>query len=89
MPDYGTVRNTGSLPLEQDSIVSETGQRSPWSVRDRPSEESNEEACIPWVSFPSTHVRSLHHPGDGVETLHTPYMRSMRLIGNSNPRYRW
>lgn len=25
----------------------------------------------------------------GVEALATPQMRSMRLIGNSNPRYRW
>lgn len=25
----------------------------------------------------------------GVEALVTPQMRSMRLIGNSNPRYRW
>jgi cation diffusion facilitator family transporter len=27
--------------------------------------------------------------GDGGEVLMTPQMRSMRLIGNSNPRYRW
>ncbi len=26
---------------------------------------------------------------DGAEVLMTPQMRSMRLIGNSNPRYRW
>ena len=25
----------------------------------------------------------------GVEVLTTPQMRSMRLIGNSNPRYQW
>ena len=32
---------------------------------------------------------SMMSGSDGAEILMTPQMRSMRLIGNSNPRYRW
>ena len=34
-------------------------------------------------------VRRMSGLGDGGEVLMTPQMRSMRLIGNSNPRYQW
>ena len=34
-------------------------------------------------------IRRKQTINDGVEVLMTPQMRSMRLIGNSNPRYQW
>lgn len=43
----------------------------------------------PAKSRPGRGMRRMSGYSDGGEVLMTPQMRSMRLIGNSNPRYRW
>ncbi|MCJ1227390.1 hypothetical protein MMC12_004045 [Toensbergia leucococca] len=81
----------GFLPLSED-VVSTRGQRLPSLIQRRSSigqlgparrqsmyQDPNEESDLERDSRIS----------NGAHILMTPQMRSMRLIGNNNPRYKW
>lgn len=75
----GSVREAVPRADDEEAILglSNAGQHSDWSVfrapRDDPSDEPQRRAEERRMSA----------------VLNTPQVRSMRLIGNSNPRYRW
>lgn len=58
---------------EEDSGLERDGDTGPSPAKSRPGRD----------------MRRMSGYSDGGEVLMTPQMRSMRLIGNSNPRYRW
>ncbi len=93
----------GFIPLNEESPLSTRGQRLPellqhrsstnLGLRDRRNSfaKSDEEARGP---RDESHRSGLGEVDSrrisiGPEILMTPQMRSMRLIGNSNPRYEW
>jgi cation diffusion facilitator family transporter len=92
------------IPLNEESPLSTRGQRlpdllqqrssTPFGLRDRRSSfaRSDEEARGPRDELPRPSVLGevdARRMSLGPEILMTPQMRSMRLIGNSNPRYKW
>ena len=96
---------SGFIPLnEEPNVVSTRGQRLPGLISSRSTASflhpgvfnqrqdsfvaKDEETSVAPESGrrPSTIARA---GSIGPEVLATPQMRSMRLIGNSNPRYRW
>lgn len=52
-------------------------------------EEGDTEGLSPAKSRPGRMERRMSNLSVGSEVLMTPQMRSMRLIGNNNPRYQW
>jgi hypothetical protein len=94
---------SGFLPLNEDA-VSTRGQRLPGLIRNRSaaslyglqrhtpvarlSDEEQTSGTGP-LRLSSREAGDGRRMSVGAEVLLTPQMRSMRLIGNSNPRYRW
>ncbi|KAI9819042.1 MAG: hypothetical protein M1832_004084 [Thelocarpon impressellum] len=89
---FGRIaRPGGFLPLStDDEVLSTRGHHLPGLLR-----ASSSASIAPPRRPPS--LRGLEEGADGGkdgddearQTLMTPKMRSMRLIGNSNPRYQW
>ncbi|KAF1346517.1 cation diffusion facilitator 10 [Delphinella strobiligena] len=91
----------GFLPLSEETSLSTRGQKLPGLIRERTRRNSLDGSVAPGMS-PDTssdlEAQALmarrqrdatERQSAGVQVLLTPQMRSMRLIGNSNPRYRW
>jgi cation diffusion facilitator family transporter len=94
---------TSFIPLNEESPISTRGQRLPsllrhhsntnFSFRDQRSSfaRSDEEVRGPSDEFHRGMLQEIDplRMSLGPEILMTPQMRSMRLIGQSNPRYKW
>ena len=102
-PQYGRIPSLKNfLPLSEDAIMSTRGQHLPsllqQSLSNRgPSQRPSSVRSEDLYSEPSKGSAPAT-PGlnddrrssiSGVSVLLTPQMRSQRLIGNSNPRYKW
>lgn len=103
-PQYGRIPSLKNfLPLSEDAIMSTRGQHLPSLLQQslsnrgpsqRPSSvrsedlysESGRGSAPPTPGVFSDDRRSSI---GGVSVLLTPQIRSQRLIGNSNPRYKW
>jgi cation diffusion facilitator family transporter len=91
------------IPLNEESPISTRGQRLPELLRQRSSiafglrdrrgsaTKSDEEAGEPHDDAHRSVLGKIdaRRMSLGPEILVAPPMRSMRLIGNSNPRYKW
>ncbi|OJD38932.1 cation efflux family protein [Diplodia corticola] len=98
---YGRIPSLKSfLPLSEDAVMSTRGQHLPSLLQQSLSSRSQRPSSVRSEElFPDTAKGSLpptpSYPDDrrsslgGASLLLTPQMRSQRLIGNSNPRYRW
>lgn len=102
-PQYGRIPSLKNfLPLSEDAIMSTRGQHLPSllqqslsnrSSSQRPASVRSEElytdrgkeSAPPTPSFSDDRRSSI----GGASVLLTPQIRSQRLIGNSNPRYKW
>ena len=79
------------LPLNEDSLPTTLTQQVPDLLQQRP--------FLQWGFRRGSYARSVddtergprdeRQPSRVAETLMTPQVRSMRLIGSSNPRYQW
>ncbi|KAF2446566.1 hypothetical protein P171DRAFT_356725 [Karstenula rhodostoma CBS 690.94] len=94
----------GYLPLvaETNALSTRSGQlqslisrrpstlRSPRSLRGRRGSDSSDDDFDELRhSLIAQDLASERRASIGAHALHTPQMRSQRLIGNSNPRYKW
>lgn len=102
-PQYGRIPNFKNfLPLSEDAVMSTRGQHLPALLQQslssrnqaqRPPSVRSEDAYTdggrgsvpPTPGYPDDRRSSI----GGASVLLTPQMRSQRLIGNSNPRYKW
>lgn len=94
---YGSIRGQNRNKGHIDEEDAEVGLRHTRTNYDEQQEDAHGVAAVPVP--PPTFPLSRHPPlPDGLERKHsssaervlmTPKMRSQRLIGNSNPRYRW
>jgi len=84
------------LPLSEESSLSTRGQVLPSLL----STSLARRLSTATKNDPDEHEASRGQAGGGsddeslrrmsaAQVLHTPQMRSQRLIGNSNPRYKW
>ncbi|OMP89246.1 Metal tolerance protein 3 [Diplodia seriata] len=99
-PQYGRIPSLKNfLPLSEDAVMSTRGQHLPALLQQSLSSRSQRPPSVrsedlytdargslpPTPSYPDERRSSV----GGASILLTPQMRSQRLIGNSNPRYRW
>jgi hypothetical protein len=81
---YGTL---SSLIRSRSTASLHTVPRRPVSLAGR--EGADDEETGRRRSFDADDVQLTRHSSRRESVLNGPQMRSMRLIGNSNPRYRW